>query len=683
MIPHSKHGRVHLAIVALAAGTTGLMPTIARAQQSMQQGPTPSDTGALTPVVVTATKVPIAESVPTASTTVITGEELRVRGINTVSDALRDVAGGTVVQSGSFGGQTSFFMRGGQSDYVKVLVDGVPLNQPGGAFSFDYLTTANIDRIEIVRGPASVLYGSDAVAGVIQIFTTRGSGPFAGYIAANAGSYSSNEGSAQLSGSVGPFGYSAGGDRQSTDGILPFNNQFLNGELSGRLDYGYGTPTALSVTARYHTLDYHFPTEGDGTPVDHNQYSRDEGSSFAFDAGHTFSRVFDGHLQVTSNSQDVANINPPDGGAADTGFFSSFQREVIQRMGADGRVDAHLGIGTGAIVTAGGAVEGQTDRTRSSDEFFFAPGPADSSSTAPVARFRRVAAGYAQIVGNFGNQASYTAGARLDNNSAFGTYGTYRVGMGYAIGIGGQIHASIGTAYKEPTFEQNYSAVPFDSGNAKLRPEHSLGWEAGLSESPFGQGLTVSGTYFNQQFHNIIDYTPVSTVLPGSTMPTNYVNVAGAKADGVEVQFLAGPVAGTSLDLAYTILRTRVTQVGFDTTGTGEYIVGDRLIRRPAHAFSGTFRHSVGARGSVGLTARFVGTRDDIDFDSDSRVVLAGYTTWDVAGEYRLFQVSRRGPGLNVTARIANLTNRHYDEIATYAAPGRTIMVGGRIEVTH
>ena len=298
-----KLGPVHLAIVFSVAGS--VLPAIARAQVA-------PDTGALTPVVVTATKVPIAETVPTASTTVITGEELRARGISTVSDALRDVAGATVAQTGSYGGETSLFMRGGQSGYVKVLLDGVPLNAPGGAFSYEYLTTANIDRIEIARGPASVLYGSDAVAGVIQIFTTRGTGPIAGYIAANGGSYQSANGSAAISGGAGPFGYSVGGDRASTSGILPFNNQFLDGELSGRLDYGLGTATAASVTARYHTLDYHFPTLGDGTPVDHNQYSRDEGTSVAVDAGHIFSRVFDGHVQLTSNNQNVANINPPD-----------------------------------------------------------------------------------------------------------------------------------------------------------------------------------------------------------------------------------------------------------------------------------------------------------------------------------------------------------------------------------
>jgi vitamin B12 transporter len=664
-----------VAVAALSAGALAQPGTRTQTTQSS----TP-DSGSLTPVVVTATKVPIAESVPTASTTVITGEDLRARGITTVAEALQDVAGATIVQSGSFGSQTSLFLRGGQSDYVKVLLDGVPLNLPGGAFSFDYLTTANVDRIEILRGPSSVLYGSDAVSGVIQIFTVRGGGPIAGYLGVNGGTYGTLNGTAAVSGGIGPFGYSAGGDRESTNGILPFNNQMLNGEMSGRIDYGLGTPTSAALTARYHTMDYHFPTLGDGTPADHNQYSRDEGSSFALDAAHSFSRVFDGHILVTANNQDVADINPPDVPISDSAFSQSFQREVDQRLGVDARLDAHIG---GAVFSAGGGEEGQTDRIRSSDEFALAPGSVDTSVAAPVARFRRIGAAYAQVVGNLGNQASYTAGVRLDDNSAFGTYGTYRVGLGYAIGTGGQLHASFGSAYKEPTFEENYSAVPFDSGNVKLRPEHSIGWEAGVSESPFGQGLMLSGTYFNEQFENIVDYTPVSAILPGSTTPTNYVNIAGARSDGVELQFLAGPVAGASINLAYTFLRTRVTNVGFDTTGTGQYIVGDRLIRRPSHEFSGTFRHSLSTKGSLGVTAHFVGTRDDIDFDSDTRVVLAGYTTWDLVGDYRLFQATSHGPNLSLTARVVNLFNRHYDEIATYAAPGRTVLVGGRIEVTR
>ena len=508
----SQPSHFHLVWRSTALALSGALAPLSLTAQAA------SDTGALTPVVVTATLVPFAQAVTTTSSTVITGDELRARGILTVADALRDVPGTSPVQTGSPGGQTSVFMRGGQSDYVKVLVDGVPLNEPGGAFQFENLTTANIDRIEVTRGPASVLYGTDAMTGVVQIFTKRGSGQPSAFLAGDGGTYKSANGSAAVNGAWGALGYSAGGIRESTEGILPFNNQYTNGEISGRLDWGAGTATTAALMGRYHTSDYHFPTVGDGTPVDPNQHTRDEGASFALDAGHTFTPVVDAHLHLTSNSDDAANIDPPNGGAADTGVFTSFSHNVLQRLGAEARLDAHLK--RAAVVSVGGSVEGQMDKSRSFFAFNFPsnpPTPFDtgSGSSGPSAYFRRVGAGYAQITGNIGNAGSYAAGARIDDNSAFGTFGTYRVSAGYEVGLGAQVHAALGTAFKEPTFEQDFSAVPFDSGTINLRPERSLGWEVGVTESPFGQGLALSATYFAQQFRNIIDYTSTSDTVSG------------------------------------------------------------------------------------------------------------------------------------------------------------------------
>jgi len=241
---------------------------------------------------------------------VITGQELEARGITTVVDALRDVAGADPVQTGSMGGLTSLFLRGGESGYAKVLVDGVPLNEPGGVYYFQNLTTADIDRIEIVRGPTSVLYGTDAMTGVIQIFTKRGTGPTQASIDLRGGSYKSFDGSADIEGGSSRVGYSIGGARQTTAGILPFNNQFTNGELGGRIDVGRGTTSTASLTARYHTGDYHYPTVGDGTPVDSNQHRRDEGSSFVLEGAHQFSPILDGRLSLTDNNEDAANIAP-------------------------------------------------------------------------------------------------------------------------------------------------------------------------------------------------------------------------------------------------------------------------------------------------------------------------------------------------------------------------------------
>src|SRR5215208_1722461 len=176
------------------------------------------DTGRIKELVVTATRLPTPPDAVVSSVTTITGEELRARGLHFVHDALREVPGATVVQIGSYGGVGSLFLRGGESDYVKVLVDGVPVNQSGGAYNWANLTTDNVDRIEILRGPASVIYGSDAVTGVIQVFTRRGQPGVAVEGGAEAGTFGTVNGHGAILGGTSTLGYSADASHHSTDG---------------------------------------------------------------------------------------------------------------------------------------------------------------------------------------------------------------------------------------------------------------------------------------------------------------------------------------------------------------------------------------------------------------------------------------------------------------------------------
>src|SRR6202163_4306953 len=184
------------------------------------------DTTQLQTVVVSATKIPRPASTLTQPVTVLLGEDLRARGVTRVSDALREVPGAMLVQSGSYGAVTSLFLRGGESRYTKVLIDGVAVNADGGFFDFSHLTTDNIDRIEIVRGPASVLYGADAVTGIVQIFTRRGSDQRRASIGARGGTYHSLDFDGDALGSTPLGGFSVGAARHSTDGIIPFNNEY-------------------------------------------------------------------------------------------------------------------------------------------------------------------------------------------------------------------------------------------------------------------------------------------------------------------------------------------------------------------------------------------------------------------------------------------------------------------------
>src|SRR5204863_6800512 len=209
----------------------------------------PRDTIVLNPAVVTATRVPMPSDVLSSAVTVLRGTDLVAEGIRTVADALQQVPGATIVETGSFGGQTSLFMRGGESDYVKVLLDGVPLNQAGGGIDLANITTDNVDRIEILRGPASVLYGSDAMTGVVQIFTRTGEGqtPRVG-AELQAGTYSSLDGALDLAGGTTIAGYAVRVSRFSSDGLYPYNNEYRNTVVSARTTVRPDARTALSRT---------------------------------------------------------------------------------------------------------------------------------------------------------------------------------------------------------------------------------------------------------------------------------------------------------------------------------------------------------------------------------------------------------------------------------------------------
>src|SRR5688572_19760515 len=240
---------------------------------AQQPPPTPQDTVALKPVVVTATRVAVPADMVAAAVTVLRGADLAAKGIRTVAQALQTVPGAHVVETGSYGGQTSLFTRGGESDYTKVLVDGVPLNQPGGAIDLAHLTLDNVDRIEVVRGPMSVLYGSDAMTGVIQIFTRTGQGAPRVSGELRAGTYGSTEGAIDVLGSSPSVTYSARVSRFASDGLYPFNSSYRNRVASAQVQLTPDGRSDVTLSYRYGNDRLHFPTEGTGAPVDSNQRS--------------------------------------------------------------------------------------------------------------------------------------------------------------------------------------------------------------------------------------------------------------------------------------------------------------------------------------------------------------------------------------------------------------------------
>jgi vitamin B12 transporter len=230
------------------------------------------DTTTLGAVIISATKTPASQASLTQPVTVITGDELRARGITRVSDALRQVPGAILVQNGSVGSVNSLFLRGGESRYTKVLIDGVAVNAPGGFFDFSHLTTDNIERIEIVRGAASVVHGADAVSGIVQIFTRQGRGLMSVSTEGRAGNRGSREANLEVNGSSGRARYSVGGGTRRTDGVFSFNNQYYNGTLSALAGFNRSPGSDALLSARYTAAEFHYPTDFTGAPVDSNAY---------------------------------------------------------------------------------------------------------------------------------------------------------------------------------------------------------------------------------------------------------------------------------------------------------------------------------------------------------------------------------------------------------------------------
>lgn len=632
-------------------------------------GQTPSDTVRLNPVVVTATRVPTPASAVPVAVTVLRGSDLVASGIHTVFEALREVPGAVVVQTGSFGGQASLFLRGGQSNYVKVLVDGVPVNQPGGSFDFANLTTDNVERIEVVRGPVSVLYGSDAVTGVVQIFTRHPTGAARTELSAHAGggTYGTASWDAESMGGTETASYSLSLSRFTSDGMYAFNNEYRNAVFSGlvRVAAGDGTDAVLSL--RYHDNTFHFPTDGNGNPVDHNQFSFESGPTVAFDIGHAFTPRLDARLLLAANETDGGFDNRPDS-AADSTLFRNLDN--LRRLSADLRANLHLSSGT--VLTAGAAVEQERDRS-----FNVCSSSFGDCTTPPIDSSRWNGAFYAQAVTAFLDGVDLTTGVRLEDNQRFGTYATYRLGVAYRLPGGTRVRATAGNAFREPSFFENYS-TGFTTGNPDLKPEHSRSWEVGLEQSLAAGRASLSATFFDQRFLDMIDYNP--NVPAGSP---NYANVAAATANGVELGVRYAPVGPVWAAASYTYLHTDVTNPGFDSTSGALLSPGQPFVRRPKHSGRLDVGYGLTGRGTVSLAATYVGERLDRIFPPfpapPVRVPLPSYVRVDGAAQLDVVAPRHGAPGLALSVRVENLLDHAYEEVKNFPARRRTVFVGGEL----
>lgn len=581
-------------------------------------------------VVVTATRVEMPLSSVGSAVTVIDSAQLAQRQCASVVQALRTVPGVDVVQNGGPAGKSALFIRGAKPEQTLVLVDGVPVNDPadaGRGAELAQMSVANIERIEVLRGAQSTLYGADAIGGVVNIITKKGQGPAQGEASVEAGSFNTFNEKVEVRGGTPTYNYSAGASRQDSDGISSASERNGNVEkdgygrsdVSARLGWTPVEEFEANGLVRWNQAHYNYDGSVDGVLVDTDDEADTE-SLLLYGEGKA--KLLDGLWRPRIGGSWVSQTRDDTSSISDSSFDSLLQKVEWQN---------DLYLGKANILTAG--LEYQQESAETTYE-----------AIGYVDRFDRKTArhqsGYVQDIVMAGPLTT-TVGGRLDSYDSFGTETTWRVAPSYdVVATGSRIKGSYGTGYKAPSLFQLYSSY----GSEDLQPEKSAGWDAGVEQELLGESLVLGATYFENQFKDMIDYDFATF---------SYGNVSKADARGVETFVTAKPVKDLAVRAAYTY------------TDTEDKTTGEQLRRRPRNKMSldASYAFTQKLRGGAGIV--YVGDRQDKDFATYSMTTVPGYTLVNLYASYDVYK--------NVTlfGRLENLFDEQYEEVIGYGTPGR------------
>ncbi len=615
-------------------------------------------------VVVTATKTEVPLKNVAASVTVITKEDIEARQVTELSQLLREVPGLNVTQAGSRGSTVTVFPRGGNSNFNLVLIDGVKVNDAGGFINFNDLTTDNIERIEVIRGAHSALYGADAMGSVIQIFTKRGQGEPRVEASLAGGNLNTFEERVNLSGGIGQLGYSLGVGRTDTDGSLKINSVFRETTVSARLDYAIDKALDLSFAARYSDSLTNFPTGGAGDrfdPLDPNQSSNQQRLLLTGKATHSLTPWWQQTLQLGWHRREFDFDDPFD---LTIDFAAIHSRNTERRFSLDyfWNLVAPPIFEISSVVTAGFAFEREEfDQDTVVSETSF---PSASS----IGKDRDNRGFYLQSQFDWKGRLFLTAGFRVDDNSTFGTEVSPRVSAAYIVPtLETKIRAGYGEGIKEPTFINNFGdGSPFVVGNPNLRPERSRSWEIGVDQPLLAGRAGLSVTYFQSHFEDLIAFVGGSP---------SFLNVQSARARGIEFTGRVSVRHGLTVSGNYTFLETKVLDNG--GVGGTELPEGAPLVRRPKNTGTLSIDH-VWDRFHSNMTVTFVGDQQDLDFRTfpAPRVTLPGYTKVDVAMSYLLMKDRPHLRELTAFGKVQNLFDEGYQQVFGFSAPRITFLLG-------
>ena len=630
-------------------------------------------------VVVTATRNPAPGDESGEATDILSGAQLDTIRPVAASDALRFLPGAIVATTGQRGGLASLFVRGGDSRYNKVIVDGVPINDPGGTFDFGTLPLFEEDRLEFLRGSQSTLYGSDAMTSVVQIWSRSGSTSVPELrLAADAGNYGTENGYVSLAGANGRFDYDIFGNQFNTSGSGPnddYSNSLEGVNVGARLNHW----ASLRLRARH-------DNSVSGVPGAWNY----NGTNILDDVNGIPTTLLPDLDQRARRNTFLGSLELELDGPSRwqhrlTGYNYTLRRANTDFISQPGRVDAfgdNLDTPFDAItnVNRSGFNYQATYAERSWAVTTFGYEFEDENGTVGELISKALSPGLRRNHNVFGNQtvswgrASLIAGGRFVHNESFGNKFVPRVGLtllalkGNQLFTGTRLHFSYSTGIKEPSFSESFGnggGFPIIA-NPSLRPEETRAFDAGFEQS-FGSRYSFLATYFNNLFRNKIDLSLDPCFCQGQ-----YVNVNEALAHGAEIAFYARPHSHLSLVSGYTYTSTQILKAPFAFDPL--LSVGQPLIRRPRHSATMLITY-LGSRWGSDLAGNFVGRRADSDFLGFNINHAPAYVLVNAGGWYEIHK--------RITAylNVENLLNRSYNEVTGYPALGINFRAGMRFRV--
>jgi vitamin B12 transporter len=670
-------------------------------------------------LIVSATRTDSRLSETPSRAWVATGNDLLRSQRLGVGEVLRSSPGVQVIQTARRGGVTSLFVRGGESDYTKVLIDGIPVNDAGGSFDLADLTTDNLARLELVRGAQSSIYGSDAMTGILQLFTHRGASPEPVIdLSLEGGSFGLNRQFARLSGVNQALDYSLSFTHLRTNG-RDRNDDYQNRVATANLGYRFNINREGRLTIRNENSGAGVPGATGRLFVDPDERIErrriavsgrlDDQTTNYWHQSLTYAYAANHQLSFDPVAQDLRQPGTPaDNGSSFTDFrdlFSNHQR----RFGL--RYQSNLVVQNGHFITSG--VDYETERAVFDSGF-------DGLNRVPTTRQNTGV--YVQDQFSFRARLFVNAGVRIENNRAtlpgelakvleglgsnnytgeigFGTRVMPKIALNWVVSRSGlqtgrgatRLHLNYGEGIKAPTMIEAFSPNQYFLGNPALRPERARSFDIGLEQMIWKDKYRIEINYFDNHFRDQIAFVANPETFGGPIRLadgrlSHYVNNDRSRALGYEAIFSARPLRRLQINGQYTFTMTRLVTaapvVNYSTLQLAPNPdVSFELLRRPRN--SGAVNVSwLGERFNLNLDAFWLGRRRDIDPVTFARFIQPNqplynpaYSRVDITGSYRL--TSR----ITYFARVENLLNRNYQEVLGYQAYRLTFSSGLRIGI--